>query len=98
VGRTGLFVVKMSVRVEIGAVAGRATLKIDRTHHIPLHKGFETVVNGRERDGRHLGFYPRVDFVCRRVISFLEQAVVDDLALRSISQTTIAEIAFKGLG
>lgn len=96
-GRTGYFVVKMGVRTEVRAVAGGATFEIDGAHKLALHKGLEAVVNGREGDGGHLGFYPGVDFVGRGMIALLEQAAVDDFALWGIAQTAFREVAGKGL-
>ena len=98
VGLAGLFVVKMRVWVEIRAVPGRATLKVDRAHEIARHERFETVIDRGERDGRALGFDAGENLVGGWVIALFQEHIIDDLALRRRAQAAGGELLREGVG
>ena len=91
VGLAGLLVVKMGVGLEIRAIAGRAALEIDRPDEVALDEGLEAVIDGGERDGGQLRFYPGKYFIYGRMIALLEDDLEDDFALRSGAKAAVGQ-------
>jgi len=94
----GGFVVKVGVRVEIGAVAGGTTLEVDLADEVALDEGFEAVVNRGEGGSRKLGFDAGVNFVGRGVIAFGEEGAINNFTLRGGAQAAVSECLREGFG
>ena len=62
-------IMKMGVLMEIRAVASGGPLEVDLTDQLALHQGLETVIDRRERDGRHLRFYSGKNLIGRRMVA-----------------------------
>ena len=86
-----LLVVKMRVRSKIGTVTRGTALKIYRSHQVTLHQRLETIVDGRERNGRQFGLHANVNLVCGGVVALVKQHIVNDLALRGGAEPAVGE-------
>ena len=90
-GGAGLLVVEMGVGMEIRAVPGGATLKVDRADQVALDERLQAVVDRGQGDHRHLGLRPGKDLLRRRMVSPLEKDAVDDLALRGGAKAAVGQ-------
>ena len=88
-------VVKVSVIVEVGAVARRAAIEVDLLHQSAADQSIEAVVNRGQGNGRHEGFYARKYLVDRWVITLIKKNLINDLALGRGAQTAIGKLLGK---
>lgn len=80
-GGVGLFVVEMSVWLEIWVVVGWVVFEIYCVYEVVLDECFEVVVDGGEGDVGEFGFYVGEDFVGGGVVVFFEENVVNEFVL-----------------
>jgi hypothetical protein len=83
---------KMAVRVHVRAKTRRAAIQRDLPREAGLDERIETIINGRVGNFRHLFFCAHENFVGRRMIAFVQQHVINLLALRREAQTRRAQL------
>ena len=98
VSLAGPLVVKMRVRVEVRAVAGRAALEVDDANQSALGERLEAVINGGKRDRGKLGLHAGKNFIGGGVVALFEEHAVNDLALRRRTQAAVGETLRKTVG
>ena len=82
VGATAFVAIKVVMFAHVGAIAPRHTVQVDFPNQPALHEGIEAIVN-RGHGNLGQGFLgPHEDLFGGRVIAFLEQHVINVLALR----------------
>lgn len=92
VNLTRILVVKVGVLVKIRAVASGLPDEIDLFDQTALDESVEAVVNGREGDRWHRGFYAGKDLFSRRMIAFLKNYLVNHFPLWRGAQAAIGKV------
>ena len=91
VGPAGLFVVKMRVWSEIRAITRRTALEVHRADEVTVNQRLEAVVDGSQGNGGKLGLNAYKNLVGGRVVAFVKQHVVNNLALRGGAEAAVGE-------
>lgn len=81
VNGAGFLAVKMSVFVEVGAIAGGIALAVDLADEVAGDQGVEAVVNGGEGNAGRFLFAAHENLVGGRVVTFGDQHLVNHLPL-----------------
>ena len=72
----------MAMLLHVRAKSRRATFELNLPDETTFYKCIEAVINRRVGNFRHRAFGADENFLCRRVIAFLHDHVIDVLALR----------------
>src|SRR5690348_6852341 len=72
----------MTVLAHVRAKTGRAAVHIHLPRHAGAHEGIEAIIDRRHGNIRHLAFGADENFLGGGMIPFLDQDIVDVLALR----------------
>ena len=83
--------VEMSVGGKVRTVPSRLPLDIDLLDQATSDEGFEAVIDRRDRNCRHAGFRPGINFIRRRMIPLVQQNAEYRLPLRSASLTRMVQ-------
>lgn len=77
---------EMRVIFHVGTISGGPPINIDLAHKVALDQRIQAVINRRHRDVRVRLFGPHEYFLGGGMILFLEQGIVDMLALNGKAQ------------
>jgi len=83
--------VKMAVLAHIGAEPGGAAVELHLAHEAALDEGVEAIIDGGHGDVRHAALGADEDLLRRGVVAFLQQHLIDVLALGRGAQPPCAE-------
>jgi hypothetical protein len=75
--RPARFTIKVTMFLQIGAIARRSTIQVDLFHQTPINQSFQTVINCRQGDRRHMLFSTKKHLRRGRVIPLLHQQPED---------------------
>ena len=85
--RVAAVAIKVAMLPHVWAKPGSPTLQGDLAHHSAFHKSSQAIIDCGHRNLRHFLLGANKDFLGGRVIAFLEQDVINLLALGSKSKS-----------
>lgn len=87
---------EMGVRLQVWAIAGGTSFKIDGPDEVALDQRLEAIVDRRQRYHRHLRLGAREDVFRGGMVTSFEENAVNHLALGGGAQPAVGEALGEG--